>query len=123
MMARLRGFRLLALLLLIGTPGLGGSLVQALHPCTAEMPWMAGADDGGHGAHEHGEGATDTSASQCHCIGSCTVGVPITSPAAGPAVRIAAAFVHPAPSPRPLAVPRGVPADRLPPATAPPTLA
>ena len=123
MMARLRALRLLALLLLIGSPGLGGSLVQALHPCTAEMPWMARADDGGHGAHGHGESPSEATDAQCHCIGSCAAGIAIVSIAAGPDVRVAAAFAHPSPTPRPLAAPRGIPSDRLPPATAPPTLA
>ena len=122
MMARLRGFRLLALLLLIGSPGLGGSLAQALHPCTADMSWMASAGDA-HGGHEHGKDASGDPSALCHCIGSCAAAVPMVSPAAGPTIRIAAAFAHPAPEPRPLAAPRDGPSDRLPPATAPPTLA
>jgi hypothetical protein len=124
MLARLRGFRLLALLLLIGSPGLGGSLVQALHPCMAEMPWLAAPDGAGHGAHDHGEsGSGSQAAAECHCIGSCAAGAPIVSPAVAPPVRVALqAAGSPAPG-RPVAVPAAIPSDRLPPATAPPTLA
>ena len=72
-MLRLRrwaGFRYLSLLLLLGSPGLGGVGLQVVHTCSERMPWLAEAGpsvDAHHGGH-----STDAPADQtCHCIGHC----------------------------------------------------
>lgn len=119
--------RLIAVLFLAGSPGLGGAALQALHGCTEQMPWLSGHDAGvGHEgdaapAH-HGGGEQGAPAeSGCHCIGHCqatpamaTTGSATLSeidvlPSAG-AVLSGESRVAPA----------GRIAHRLPPATAPP---
>lgn len=72
MLQRLRHLRFLSLLLLIGTPGLAGTGLSAVHPCAAEMPWTATPAE--HGAHHgsHGGAPSDDGApAPCHCIGAC----------------------------------------------------
>jgi hypothetical protein len=114
----IRRSRLLALALLLATPALGGAWLQVAHPCPVDAPWAGHPDAGGHGDHDSpGHGET------CHCVGSCA--------ASAAAILTAAAAVSgmldeaPAP-PRPpraaLTVPALRPSDRLPPATAPPSL-
>jgi|SRR5687767_8592263 len=121
MIARLRRIRLLAVLLLGGTPGLGGVAVQAFHPCPAEMPWLTGTG-GEHSHHSGSDPATaDTEAGDCHCIGSCSSSAPAS--ASAPAVVSRAELVAVAARHRqpPSAVVL-LPIDRFPPKTAPPLL-
>ena len=110
----LRRSRLLALVLLLGTPALGGAWLQAFHPCPVDTPWL---EHHGHGpGHDGG-----SKAESCHCVGSCSA----ASIAVLPTV---AAKLDGAPqgfSPRPLfarraSVPLPQPSELLPPATAPP---
>ena len=122
MIAGIRRIRLLALLLLAGTPGLGGVAVQALHPCPAEMPWLGGSagDHAHHGGGDQSPGAHDAGA--CHCIGSCSLSAPAGT-AATPRVHahaelLVVAVGHGQPAPA-MAL---LPIDRFPPKTAPPLL-
>ena len=115
MIRTLRRNPLLTLFLLLATPALGGAWLQAAHPCPAEAPWV-----GEHG-EEHGSHGAGQSAGGCHCVGSCAgaAGVVVPPRALLPA---SAAAVSPArPRISPVTLPRVLrPADRLPPATAPP---
>lgn len=122
MIAGIRRIRLFALLLLAGTPGLGGVAVQALHPCPAEMPWLGGpAED--HAHHSGGDQSTGThEADACHCIGSCSLAAPAGT-AATPRIHshvelAGVAIRHRQPAP----VMALLPIDRFPPKTAPPLL-
>jgi hypothetical protein len=40
MIRLLRRSRLLALVLLLATPALGGAWLQAFHPCPVDTPWL-----------------------------------------------------------------------------------
>ena len=125
---RARWLRLFAVLLMIGSPGLGGAGLQAMHGCTERMPWLAGsgdtppgphdADSGHHGSHH------DAPAEQgCHCIGDCQATPAMASPSPGALVRSAdvpAAGSSLAGVSR--VAPAGRIAHRLPPATAPPLI-
>jgi hypothetical protein len=114
MIRLLRRSRLLAVVLLLATPALGGAWLQAFHPCPVDTPWL---EHHGHG-HEH-DGASK--AQSCHCVSSCSAASIAVLPTA-------AAKVEPTPqgfSPRPLFsrradAPLPQPSELLPPATAPP---
>ena len=80
MLAWVQRRRLVALLLLLLTPGLGGWAVQALHPCpTAAVGHHHGSD-----GHEDGSGVPGHE-SRCRCIGSCHA-TPAVEPASAPTV-------------------------------------
>ncbi|HKT61637.1 MAG TPA: hypothetical protein VJQ46_16390 [Gemmatimonadales bacterium] len=69
--------RLMALLLLLLTPGLGGWAVQTFHPCPSSGAAHHHQSDGHHessGAPEH--------ESRCHCIGSCHATPAVAAPSA-----------------------------------------
>jgi hypothetical protein len=109
-----RRSRMLAVLLLLATPALGGAWLQAVHPCPVDTPWL----------EHHGQGHDHEAASKgaaCHCVASCSA----ASMAALPPVAAAVAHV-PAGVALPAAfVPRSdaplfQPSEFLPPATAPP---
>jgi len=115
MIRLLRRTRLLALVLLLATPAVGGAWLQAVHPCPVDAPWLA-EHHGEHADHQDRGGGTG-----CHCVGSCA-GV---SGAVVPAAPVLAARAIPAPATRPrvtaaFSTPAVRPADRLPPSTAPP---
>ena len=115
MIRLIRRSRLLALLLLVATPALGGAWLQAMHPCPVDTPGLQ-AEHGQHADHEDQAQPTG-----CHCVGSCA-GVSV---AAVPAAQLLAAPAVPAPAVRPRVTddapaPAVRPADRLPPSTAPP---
>ena len=118
MIRLLRRSRLLALVLLLATPALGGAWLQAAHPCPVDAPWAA--EHGGDHGGQHGAPA-DTGT--CHCVGSCAASAGSLLPAAA-AVTQVLADLPAAPRPASIAVlaPTLRPADRLPPATAPPAL-
>jgi hypothetical protein len=115
--------RLLAVLLLIGSPGLGGAGLQAMHGCTERMPWLA--DGAANGSSDHHGGDHDQAPADegCHCIGECQAGAAVAVLAEGglaqadelPAVRSA-------PTGASRVAPAGRIAHRLPPATAPPLI-
>ena len=115
--------QLLAVLLMIGSPGLGGAALQGLHGCAERMPWLAdGVADAASGHHAGGH--EESPAEQgCHCIGQCQATAVMASPAPGALAR--ANDLPAAPSTR-FAESRIAPAGRvphrLPPATAPPLL-
>jgi hypothetical protein len=113
-----RSRRLVALLLLLLTPALGGWAVKTAHSC----PTALGADlhaqpePGHHGLPAHGgHGA------ECHCIGSCHTPPAVIPPAPAP---LGVAVAEPAPAPvrahGALPVPASRLSDFLPPSTAPP---
>ncbi len=117
----LRRSRLLSLALLLATPGMAGTALQAAHPCPAQAPWLA---QTGHApdAHHHGSHGSEPGApTQCHCIGTCHAASTWAPPAGGPvlAVRAAAQSVVARPADTVLA-PAHFPYRFLPPATAPP---
>ena len=123
MIAGFRRIRLLAFLLLAGTPGLGGLALQTLHPCPAEMPWLP--VSGGHHAHHAAgdEAATDEGASgACHCIGSCSISAPAGLAATTPALAQSSWVDVSLASHRVAHAPVLLPIDRFPPKTAPPLL-
>jgi hypothetical protein len=114
MIRLLRRSRLLALVLLLATPALGGAWLQAVHPCPVDSPWL---EQDGHG-HEHDEASK---AAGCHCVSSCSAASIAVLPSG-------AAEIESTPStfsPRPVFSPRAdapllQPSEFLPPATAPP---
>jgi hypothetical protein len=118
---RIRRSRLLALLLLLLTPGLGGWAVQVLHPCATAGAHAAVAHGTGH--HDGGSPAEPGHAPECRCIGSCQSAATVT-PASAPTVA-APIPAYQLVSPRPAdshRLPAGRIPDLHPPATAPPLL-
>lgn len=118
MLASIQRARLVALLLLLLTPGSGGWAVQALHPCPAAAMGHH------HGSNDHGDGSgVPGHEAQCHCIGSCHT-TPAVEPASAPTVaapipaygltqdRLAESHL----------LATGRPPELHPPATAPPSL-
>jgi hypothetical protein len=80
MLASVQRGRLIALLLLLLTPGLGGWAVQALHPCPAAAVGHH------HGSGGHGDGpSVPGHEAQCHCIGSCHA-TPAVEPTSAPTI-------------------------------------
>jgi hypothetical protein len=118
MPAPMRRSRLVALLLLLLTPGLGGWAVQSVHSCpTAHAATShAPGEQGHHDAPTHGGHGPD-----CRCIGSCHAPavVWLTPAATLNVVVVAAAPVPHYPAGARL-LPDLQPSDRLPPSTAPP---
>lgn len=123
MLQRLRHLRFLTFLLLIGTPGLAGTALGAMHPCAAEMPWTAAPSE--HAAHHgsHDGAPTDGVPAPCHCIGACQGAAPM-APAGSDAVLALAPIAAQAPSSllAPSAELPSLPPYLLPPKTAPPAL-
>ncbi len=119
MIRLLRRSRLLALVLLLAPPGLGGAWLQTAHPCPVDAPWLA--EGAAHGEHHGPAPAGDNGHGVCHCVGSCSTAAIAAIPAAARLLAVAVpvpAYVTPfAPA---FAAPAAVPTDRLPPATAPP---
>lgn len=131
-----RRFRSLALLLALAVPGLGGSALQLLHPCPVDTPWLVPAHGGAHptamampmgmpmatpveqapASDHHSPDAHHG----CHCVGSCTFqSVTVPAPVSPVVATTVAAPVAPQ-FPVVSARIHARPADRLPPATAPP---
>jgi hypothetical protein len=117
----LRRSRLLALLLVLATPGLGGAWLQAAHPCPVDLPWLAGQHQGQHASHHGTEPGTVPAGEVCHCVGAChTAGAALLTTAARVAVLVLTGD-RPASTPAPdLDPPVQRSTDRQPPATAPP---
>lgn len=119
MIRLLRRSRLLALALLLATPALGGAWLQALHPCPVDQPWAAAPGEHGGGHHGAPAGAPEG----CHCAGSCS---PVGAAALARSPESPTLTTALAPPSRALPVhadpPALRPSDRLPPATAPPSL-
>jgi hypothetical protein len=121
MFRTLRCFRLLALPLLIATPGALGTVLQTLHPCPVATPWMpqsAGSESGHHDGHG---GDSGSAPSPCQCVGACQVAPTWVSPASSPRI-VARTVVRGTTTPAVEApdAPRARPDRLLPPATAPP---
>jgi len=120
MQGPMRRSRMVALLLLLLTPGLGGWVVQAAHPCPAAAAAAGHAD---HGQRHHEAPAHGGHDAHCRCIGSCQI-APAAQAAVAPTLDVAPATYRLSPR-RPdgaLLLPAGQPAQLLPPATAPPVL-
>jgi hypothetical protein len=115
----LRRSRIVALLLLLLTPGLGGWVVQAAHPC----PAAAAVGHAAHGQAHHDAPADGEHGGHCRCIGSCHAAQAVQA-ADAPTFDVVPVAYHPTPH-RPdgaLLLPAGRPPQLLPPATAPPVL-
>jgi hypothetical protein len=123
MLHALRRCRILALVLLLAAPGLGGTWLSVAHPCLGDLPWLAGA---GHGDHEaqtsHGHGdAPAGSTTSCNCVGACqSAAAALVSISAGPTAVLAEAGWTTAPSTPDSDPPVQPRLRRHPPATAPP---
>jgi hypothetical protein len=117
MLSLLRRARSVALVLLLVSPGLGGMVVQAFHPCPSHVAMQgAGMQHAGGDSHH----APDSGHSYCHCIGSCAATAVQASPADGRMLAVAAVparIVVAGADERPAAQ---LPLDLLPPSTAPP---
>lgn len=124
MIGRLRTSRVLALLLLLATPGMAGTALEALHPCPEAAPaYAAGAAAAGaHAGHDADAGHESSGhTAECHCVGACAVSAvaPIAAASSLPTVAVtdpAARVIRAAPA----RLPASPPSDRLPPSTAPP---
>ncbi len=125
MLRFLRRSRLVSFLLLLATPGVGGALVQAGHPCADKAPWTAeAAEAGGHQHHGPTGGApTDAGPSghPCECVGACHASAAPVGPARLPAVVFASTLAE-APARFEIRAdePPARPDRLLPPANAPP---
>ena len=121
MLGFLRRSRLIRLALLFVTPGVGGTVLQAAHPCPVEAPWLSQPGDASN-AHHHGDHGSDTGLPvECHCIGACNAASTWAPPSGGPVVAIPqlTRVVSAQPSCTALA-PASLPYRFLPPSTAPP---
>jgi len=122
MLATLRQFRLLALIALFASPGVGGAAVQSLHQCPvgsgATVLASAAAHHGGMG--DHRSAPAPDGHQQCHCIGVCCPAA-VVALAATP---VSSAITLDSAPVTPLAArdraPAFAPSRLLPPATAPP---
>jgi hypothetical protein len=137
MLATLRRFRPLILLLLAFSPGGMGTVLPVVHPCPVDMPTMA---HGGVAAMSHrgGMGSHDAAAlpaahrmpgqpgahgSTCHCPDACCPSSPVVAPTTfALAILRAGAVARPQAPPRSWSPPAARAIDLLPPSTAPPTL-
>lgn len=124
MLSHLRHMRLLTLLLLIGTPGLAGTVLSAIHPCAADMPWTATpADHGSHHGSHHSGPSDDGAPAPCQCIGAVQGAAPMATAGSGTELAVApAAILVPASLLAPSYQLPAAPPHLLPPKTAPPTL-
>lgn len=128
MLGTLRRLRLLTWMLLLSTPGLAGTVLQAAHPCPVDAPWLAAEQAGHHGGHAGHHGSVPDDAGQdaghgvCNCVGACQVGAPAPLPSGAGPIRVVPVAVVSAPVvPSTTTAPVWRPLDRLPPSTAPPT--
>ncbi len=120
MFSLLRGSGLLSLALLLATPGVAGTILQAAHPCPAQAPWLPRSGDAPN-AHHHGHGSQQDAPSQCHCIGTCHTAATWAPPAGGPVVPLVQVERVALSNPSATALaPVVLPYRFLPPATAPP---
>jgi hypothetical protein len=123
MLAAIRRFRLLALIALFASPGVGGAAVQLLHQCPVANGALAGsAHHGGEGAAHHASAPAPPAGSheQCHCIGECCPAALALVPTPGNPVAVSVVSFPLAPIAGPDGVPFSAPFRFLPPATAPP---
>ena len=107
--------RLAALVLLFASPALAGWAVDAAHPCPEKAPWTL--EETGH---HHDQPPSEHH--DCKCVGACQTAV-----AASVDVRDSLAAITPVVVFRPVSFSFQLlgsdrPLDRLPPATAPPTV-
>ncbi|HEU4799494.1 MAG TPA: hypothetical protein VFS94_02585 [Gemmatimonadales bacterium] len=119
----MRHLRLLTLLLLIGTPGLAGTALSAIHPCAADMPWTATPADHGshHGSHDSVP-SDDGAPAPCQCIGAVQGAAPMAAAGAAELAITPVAALVPVSLLAPSYELPAVPPHLLPPKTAPPTL-
>jgi hypothetical protein len=109
-----RRSRMLAVLLLLATPALGGAWLQAVHPCPVDTPWLEHPGQG----HDH-EAASKGAA--CHCVGSCsTATLAALAPAAAAVAHVPSGVALPSAFFPRSDAPLPQPSEFLPPATAPP---
>jgi hypothetical protein len=127
MIAALRRARWISALLLALSPALGGGVLPLLHPCPVEAPWLdapASAPVASHAVHAHHQAPPSHSHgpdAPCTCVGTChSVVAPDLTPSAEfsalALVELPSGESWPSVEP---SLPR-LPADLLPPTTAPP---
>lgn len=117
MMRLLRRAKVVALALLLMSPGLGGMAVQALHPCPAHQAVQG---SGMHHPADHSHDGPGTPDPICHCISHCAATASLVSPTDGRTLAVAESQFDPD-------APRGTShhvqqqqLELLPPSTAPP---
>jgi hypothetical protein len=134
MLRVLRRCRVLALTLLLATPGLGGTWLAVAHPCPVDMPWLAETGHGheqtshGHGQTSHGQAQTShghegapAGSSSCNCVSVCQSGTAaLFSVRSSPTVLVAVGGWDSPPTSSDLDAPAQPRRHRHPPATAPP---
>jgi hypothetical protein len=134
-MDRLRRLaRHLALPLVLLLPGLGGTWLQAAHPCPVEQGAVGHAGHGGpsadlagHGGHaaphqgpDDGAPAQDAEHATCTCVGACGQGAAPAAPVATTSLQDAVHAFTPIRPTIPAWLPVFAPTDFLPLSTAPP---
>ena len=107
--------RFAALVLLFASPGFAGLAIDSAHPCPEKAPWTVESE-----GHHHDQQPAEQHA--CKCVGVCQTAV-----AGSIDTRDVLAVLAPVAIASPAAIhfeiiPLGRPRDRLPPATAPPTV-
>lgn len=109
-----------ALALLLVSPGLAGVVLDAAHPCPAKAPWLLQAANGHHGS-DHAPADAPADEHDCKCFGSCLNAPQVRAVTAVSDFGFVSLVATSVPRPPYSAfMPVGQPADRLPPATAPP---
>jgi hypothetical protein len=120
---RSRVSQLLALTLLLLSPGAGGLVLEVSHPCPGDPAPEASSGEHSHGSEAHHSGRQGPEHdNRCCCVGACSLALqhPGLPDGAAPATLLLATSHAPAllQSAEPLV---GTPSRLLPPATAPPT--
>jgi len=117
--------RLAALLLLLASPAVAGTVLPVAHPCPVDAPWLAQTPgDGGHAHgnhHQQSQAPSDQSGHSCTCPGMGAAGIGVAIPSGFGTVLLAPAPVRSLPaSADPDARWTRAFLDFLPPSTAPP---
>lgn len=107
--------RLAALVLLFASPGFAGLAIDSAHPCPEQAPWTVESD-----GHHHDQQPAEHH--DCKCVGACQTAV-----VASIGTRDVLVVSAPIATAKPIVfhfeiIPLGRPGDRLPPATAPPSV-
>jgi hypothetical protein len=117
-----RRFRCVAILAIVLSPGGAGIVMPAMVPCPMEAPWLE-TESKLMAGHPGSLGSQHSDSHSCHCVGQCCPSAPATVTAAGMlAIRIPGPTVAQQVCRPTVRAPVQLPADRLPPATAPPQL-
>ncbi len=114
--------RLLAVALLLASPGAGGMLLPILHPCPVDQPWVTGHRMGpaAEHAHHHPADGSGPQHQHCQCIGACEDVAVSGSDSPLAAIRFPLPVVRVIGSDAARPARWSDPANLLPPSTAPP---